>query len=186
MIPLALVGNFSLNKHIAAIAAYDEHDHLAEVFKLGIQDWFRARDVTTCLEELSEWPLWLQEYKQALMVSSEFFKKKPPAQIAFGVFQERHYIVHPQSQTFVVNKPERLQVALLHIEHLPQTSPHYAHELDVWATASPGMREAASSDIGQWYNLFQDDNLLRWHLQKKGNAIAPESYALPHHMIPEN
>lgn len=184
MIPLALVGNFSLEKHIAAIARYDDHGHLPDCLKMGIQDWFRDRDVEHCLKEPGEWPLWLEEYTQALNLPSEHFKKDTPAQIVADAFDERHHLRHPFSQTFVINKPERLQVALLHIEHLPENTALYEHDLKLWVKASPELREKAAPEIGQWYNLAQDEGMLRWHI-KNLHSIDATSYDLPMNLTPE-
>lgn len=181
MIPLALVGNFSLTKHIAAIAQYDTHDNLGDCFKVGIQDWFRLRSVAHCLKEPGEWPLWIEEYTQALKLPAEHFKKQTPAQIAAAVFDDWHHLQHSLSQTFILNKPERLQVALLHIEHLPQGSTLYEHELKLWAQTSPDLRQAASPEIGQWYNLVQDEGMLRWHLVNL-HQINTTAYPLPENL----
>ena len=187
MIPLALAGNLSLTKHIDFIAgkcdAGDFHT-LADIFKSGIEKWLVERNVKVCLADTMEWPLWLQEYKQALTVSPEHFKTEKPAQIVSNVFDTFHHLLHANPQTFIINKPERLQVALLHVEHLPQTSVTYKHELTVWAKATPELREQASPKIGQWYNLVQDEEMLRWHLLNL-NTIDKTSYALPPDITPE-
>lgn len=184
MIPLALVGGFLLDKYITAITASQGTDNLADCFKTGIEDWFRLRSVVDALKEPGDWPLWMQEYKQALSVSPECFKRATPAKIAASVFSDWHNLEHPLSQTFIANKPERLQVALLHIEHLPENTRLYEHELDFWAKASPELRLVASPEIGEWYNLVQDEALLRWHIHNR-HTLNPTTYPLPDNLTPD-
>ena len=186
MVPLALVGNFSLTTHVSAAAAYDTVGHLTDAFRNGIQDWFRERDLKSCLADPTEWPSWLDEYTQALTISAEHFNRRTPAQLTAGVFDEFHNLRHTLCQAFITNKPERLQVALLHIKHLPQDTEMYRYDLALWAKASPALRQRASPEIGQWYNLVQDEELLRWHLLHR-HQLDTSSYALPDNsMMPES
>lgn len=178
MVPLALIGNFSLTKHISAAAACDPANYLIGAFKNGIQDWFRERDLKSCLADSTEWPLWLNEYTQALTISAEHFNRITPAQLTAGVFDEFHNLRHWLSPTFIINEPERLQVALLHIKHLPQDTELYAYDLALWTKAAPDLRARASPEIGPWYNLVQDEEMLRWRLLN-GHQLDTVSYALP-------
>lgn len=185
MVPMALVGHFLLDKHIAAIAACDNSDNLSSCFKAGLQDWFRNRDLKECLASPVQWLFWLQEYKNALTVSPEHFKKDTPGQVAADVFESFHYLQHLYSPAFVLHKPERLQVALLHIEHLPQNTEFYKHELAFWVNAKPELREKAEPEMGSWYNLVQDETMLRWHLSN-AHKIDATVYALPAGMAPDS
>ena len=185
MVPMAFVGHFSLDKHIAAIAPYDSFDTLPSCFKAGVQDWFRNRDLKECLSEPVQWSFWLQEYTNALTVSPEHFKKDTPGQVAADVFDSYHHLQHLYSQAFILHKPERLQVALLHIEYLPQNTVFYQHELALWANAKPEFREKAVPKIGQWYNLVQDETMLRWHL-KNAHQLDATVYALPAGIAPDS
>lgn len=178
MVPLALVGDFSLTKHISAAAACDPANHLLDAFKSGIQDWFRERDLKSCLADSTEWPLWLNEYTQALTVPAEHFNRRTPAQLAADVFNEFHNLQDTPCQAFIINEPARLQVALLHIKHLPQDSGRYVYDLALWVKASPELRERASPEIGPWYNLIQDEEMLRWRLINS-HQLNTVSYALP-------
>ena len=186
MVPLALVGTLSLKKHISAAAAYDTSIHLTDAFKNGIQDWFKERDPKICLADPTEWSLWLNEYTQALTISAEHFNRRTPAQLTADVFEDFHHLRHMFSQTFIINKLERLQVALLHIKHLPQDTALYCYDLALWAKASPELRERASPEIGPWYNLVQDEEVLRWRLLNS-HQLDTVSYALPgNSMMPES
>ena len=151
---------------------------MIDAFKAGIQDWFHERDLKSCLADSTEWPLWLNEYTQALIVSAEHFNRRTPAQLTADVFNAFHNLQNTPCQAFIINEPARLQVALLHIKHLPQDAGRYAYDLALWAKAAPELRERASPEIGQWYNLVQDEEMLRWRLLNS-HQLNTVSYALP-------
>ena len=85
----------------------------------------------------------------------------------------------------MVHREKRLQLALLHIDLLPQRSALYDSEYKVWSTADTSAREQASPAIGQCYNIIQDDELLRWHL-KNVHALDSAMYELPNDMCIQN
>ena len=177
MVPLALMGGFAMDAHVAALSQDRNRwaNAIDSCYEAGINDWLRIRKADECVMDENEWPLFLLEYKAALCLDPTAFEKSHPARLVLKAMEE--YCLW-RTDVFGVHLPQRLQLALLHIEHLPPNSSAYDNELAAWQNASPQLRIKASPEIGTYYNLMQDPQMLRWHLK---NIDAPDttSYALP-------
>ncbi len=179
MVPLALMGGFSMDAHLASLAKLPSRwtSALESSYETGIKDWLGIRPAYTCAADKEDWPLFLLEYKAALSVSPDFFEEAHPAAIVLKAMEE--YCLW-RTNVFGAHHPQRLQLALLHIEHLPD-SLAYDKELEIWNNASPEQRVQASAEIGAYYNLMQDPQMLKWHL-KNIHATDTTSYPLPEHI----
>ena len=178
MVPLALMSGFSMDIHVANLAALPSRWSTAvnSCYESGIKDWLSIRRVESCVFDSDEWPLFLLEYKAALCVSPNSFENSHPAKLVLKAMEE---ICLWRTDLFGTHLPQRLQLALLHIEHLPDSSVH-DKELEIWHKASPKLRVEASPEIGAYYNLMQDPQMLQWHL-KNIHAPATPTYELPDH-----
>lgn len=179
MVPLALLGGFSMDAHIAVLAKNPTRwtTALDACYESGIKDWLGMRQMESCVLDSTEWPLFLLEYRAALSINPEPFEQNHPAQIVLKGMDE--YVLW-RTNLFGVHRPERLQLALLHIEHLPEGRA-YDRELEIWHNASPRLRVEASPEIGAYYNLMQDPQILQWHL-KNIKFADTTSYALPENL----
>lgn len=179
MVPLALIGGFSMDAHIAALAKTSSHwsTALNSCYEAGIKDWLGIRRAENCVLDKEDWRLFLLEYKAALCVSPESFENSHPAKLVFKAMEE---IFLWRTDLFGTHLPHRLQLALLHIEHLPDSRYEYDKELEIWHKASPQLRVEASPEVGAYYNLMQDPQMLQWHL-KNIHAPATPTYELPDH-----
>ena len=179
MVPLALMGGFSMDAHVAELGRDPAGWSTAidSTYEAGIKDWLTIRKADECVMDKNEWPLFLLEYKAALSLDPTSFEKSHPARLVLKAMEE--YCLW-RTHVFGVHLPQRLQLALLHIEHLPDSSA-YDKELAIWHDASPQLRVQAAPEIGAYYNLMQDPQMLQWHL-KNIHATDTASYALPEHL----
>lgn len=174
MVPMALIGNFPLNVHMEDLGKYDKDGLLQSVYKSGVGDWMKGRSVEECLKSPQLWEEWKTEYYRALTTPSDYLQGPTSAQITCSVMRE-YYL---WDSTFLLHPVERLQLALLHIQHLPVGDNFAKDELSLWSRAKPDTRLAANADVGAWYNLVQDETLLHWYITNK-HSLNPTTYTLP-------